>query len=160
MIQISYLLLEKGNVFTMKMDKKLVKKTKNYFVGHVLLQDISKVIRSKEEKIYHVTFKSGARTKIHYHQAGQTLIPTGGKGMLVMFSFKNTGSTVKIKKTESINLAKGDAVYIPAQKLHWHGAIGKNDFSHIAINAKLPGYIESKTIWYDSDFHTFAKKIK
>ena len=49
----------------MKMDKKLGKKTKNYFVGHVLLQDISKVIRSKEEKIYHVTFKNGARTKIH-----------------------------------------------------------------------------------------------
>lgn len=143
----------------MKMDKKLVKKTKNYFVGHVILQDISKVIRSKEEKIYHVIFKKGARTKIHYHQAGQTLIPTGGTGMLVIFSARNSGSAVRIKKTERINLVKGDAVYIPAHKLHWHGAIGTKNFSHIAINAKLPGYKESKTIWYDSDFKTFAKKI-
>ena len=114
---------------------------------------------SIEEKIYHVTFKNGARTKIHYHQAGQTLIPTAGKGVLVIYSTRQTGSSVKIKKTESINLAKGDAVYIPAHKLHWHGSLGKNNFSHIAINAKLPGYKEAKTIWYDSDFKTFAKKI-
>ena len=142
----------------MKIDEKLGEKTKNYFVGNVLFQDISKVIQSQEEKIYHVTFKRGARTKIHYHQGGQTLITTGGRGMLVIFSAKKTGSTVKIKKTESINLVKGDVVYIPAQKFHWHGAKGKNNFSHIAINAKLPGYKESKTIWYDSDFKTFAKK--
>lgn len=143
----------------MKMDKKLVIKTQNYFVGLVILQDISKVIKSKEEKIYHVTFKKGARTKIHYHQAGQILIPTGGKGVLVIYSARQAGSIVKIKKTESINLSKGDAVYIPAHKLHWHGSLGKNTFSHIAINAKLPGYKEAKTIWYESDFRTFAKKI-
>lgn len=123
------------------------------------MQDISKVIRSKEQKIYHVTFKRGARTKIHYHQAGQILIPTGGKGVLVMYSARQTGSAVKIKKTESINLAKGDAVYIPVHKLHWHGSLGKNNFSHIAINAKLPRYKDAKTIWYESDFKTFAKKI-
>lgn len=141
------------------MDKKLVEKIKNYFVGHVLLQDISKIIRSKEQKMYHVTFKKGARTKLHYHQAGQILIPTSGKGILVIYTSRQTGSNIKIRKTESINLAKGDAVYIPAQKMHWHGAVGKNDFSHIAINAKLSGYKEAKTIWYESDFKTFAKKI-
>lgn len=143
----------------MKIDKKLVEKTKNYFVGHVLLQDMTKIIRSKEHKMYHVTFKKGARTKLHYHQAGQTLIPTGGKGTLVIYASRQTGSNIKIKKIQSINLAKGDAVYIPAQKIHWHGAVGKNDFLHIAINAKLPRYKEAKTIWYDSDFMTFAKKI-
>lgn len=143
----------------MKTDKKLMEKTKKYFVGHVLLQDISKIIRSKEEKMYHVTFKKGARTKLHYHQAGQTLIPTGGKGTLVMYATRQIGSNIKIKKTERIDLVKGDAVYIPARKLHWHGAVGKNNFSHIAINAKLPGYKEAKTIWYESDFETFAKKI-
>lgn len=143
----------------MKTDKQLMKKTKKYFVGHVILQDISKIIRSKEEKIYHVTFKKGARTKLHYHQAGQTLIPTGGKGTLVMYAARQIGSNIKIKKTERIDLVKGDAVYILARKLHWHGAVGKNNFSHIAINAKLPGYKEAKTIWYESDFETFAKKI-
>ncbi len=146
-------------MFTIKVDKKLIKKSKNYFVGHVLLQDISKVIRSKEEKIYHVTFKTGARTKIHYHQAGQILIPTGGKGVLVIYAARQKGSITKIKKIESVNLAKGDAVYIPSHKFHWHGAMDKNTFSHIAINAKLPGYKDAKTIWYESDFKTFAKKI-
>jgi quercetin dioxygenase-like cupin family protein len=143
----------------MKTDIKLMKKTKKYFVGHILLQDISKIIRSKEQKMYHVTFKKGARTKLHHHKAGQTLIPTGGKGTLVMYAATQTGSNIRIKKTEQINLVKGDAIYIPAQKLHWHGAVGKNNFSHIAINAKLPGYQEAKTIWYESDFKTFAKKI-
>jgi quercetin dioxygenase-like cupin family protein len=144
----------------MKMDKKLVEKTKKYFEGCVMLRDISKVIQSKEQKIYHVTFKNGARTKLHYHQAGQTLIPTGGKGTLVIYGAKQTGSNVKIKKTERINLVKGDLVYIPARKFHWHGAIRKCDFSHIAINAKLSGYKEAKTIWFESDFETFAKKIE
>ena len=144
----------------MKLDKKLMEKTKKYFEGHVLLQDISKVIRSKEQKIYHVTFKKGARTKLHYHQAGQILIPTGGKGTLVICDTRQTGSNLKIKETERIVLVKGDAVYIPARKLHWHGSKGKNDFSHIAINAKLPRYKESKTIWFESDFKTFAKKIE
>jgi quercetin dioxygenase-like cupin family protein len=143
----------------MKSDLKLMQRTKNYFVGQVMIKDISKIIRSKEEKLYHVTFKKGARTKIHYHQAGQILIPTGGKGVLEIFSIKNNGSTIKIKKTQKLDLVQGDAVYISAHKLHWHGAKGKKDFSHIAINAKLPGYKESKTIWYDSDFKTFAKKI-
>lgn len=143
----------------MKSDKKLMKKTKKYFVGHVILQDISKIIRSREQKMYHVSFKKGARTKLHYHQAGQILIPTGGKGTLVLYSVKQVGSNIKIKKTEQISLVRGDAVYIPAQKLHWHGAVGKNNFSHIAINSKLPGYHEAKTIWYESDFETFAKKI-
>jgi len=147
-------------MFTIKVDKKLMKKSKNYFVGQALLQDISKVIRSKEEKIYHVTFKTGARTKIHYHQAGQTLIPTGGKGVLVIYSARQNGSITKIKKIERVILAKGDAVYIPSHKFHWHGAIGKNTFSHIAINAKLPDYKEAKTIWYESDFKTIARKIK
>lgn len=146
-------------MFTDKADKMLMKNSKNYFVGNVILQDISKIINPKEEKIYHVTFKTGARTKIHYHQAGQILIPTGGKGLLVIYSVKRNGSITKIKKIESVHLSKGDAVYIPSHKFHWHGAIGKNTFSHIAINAKLPGYKEAKTIWYDSDFRTFAKRI-
>lgn len=136
-------------------------KTRNYFVGKVMLQDISKIIGSKEQKMYHVTFKKGAKTKLHHHQAGQILIPTGGKGTLVVYKdSKKTRNELRIKKITMISLSKGDAVYIPAKKLHWHGAAGKKDFSHIAINAKLPGYKQAKTIWYESDFVTFARKIK
>lgn len=144
----------------MKADKKLVNKTRNYFIGKVVLQDISKVIGSKEQKMYHVTFKKGAKTKLHYHEAGQILIPTGGKGMLVVYKNARSGNKIRIKNMAKTSLSKGDSVYIPAKKLHWHGAIGKGDFSHIAINAKLPGYKQAKTIWYESDFTTSARKIK
>lgn len=152
--------LKKANIFTMNADARLMEKTKNYFIGNVVIQDISKVIRSKEQKMYHVTFKNGAKTKMHQHQAGQILVPTGGKGLLVIcdkIGQKNSG--LKIKKIEEIRLAKGDAVYIPANKLHWHGALGKNTFSHIAINAKLAGYKEAKTLWYESNFKDYAKKL-
>lgn len=144
---------------TIKVDQKLMKKSSHYFVGKVLLREISKVIKSKEEKIYHVTFKRGARTKVHYHLAGQTLIPTRGNGTLVIYDSKQKGSINKIEKIKTIHLAKGDAVYIPAHIFHWHGALGKKTFSHIAINAKLPGYKEAKTFWYDSDFKTYASRI-
>ena len=145
----------------MQMDKKLMERTKNYFVGKVILQDISKIIQSKEQKVYDVTFTKGAKTKLHHHQAGQILIPTGGKGMLVMYKkIRQNNTGIKIKKIQEIKLVKGDAVYIPAHQLHWHGAIGKHTFSHIAINAKLPRYREAKTVWYESDFETIAIKIK
>jgi len=159
LVHITWPLLEKTNVFTMKTNKKLMNKTKNYFIGKVVLQDVSKIIGSKEQKMYHVTFKKGAKTKLHYHEAGQILIPTGGKGTLVLY--KNTGlrNKLRIKKIAKTSLSKGDSVYIPAKKLHWHGAVGQRNFSHIAINAKLPGYKQAKTIWYESDFMTFARKI-
>lgn len=134
-------------------------KTKNYFVGKVILQDISKIIGSKEQKMYHATFTKGAKTKLHHHQAGQILIPTGGKGTLVVYKVRRkTRDELRIEKIARISLSKGDAVYIPAKKLHWHGAAGKKNFSHIAINAKLPKYKQAKTIWYESDFITFARK--
>ena len=145
----------------MEMDKKLMERTTNYFVGKVILQDISKIIQSKEQKMYNVTFTNCAKTKLHYHQAGQILIPTGGKGRLVMYKkIRQNNTGIKIKKIQEVKLVKGDAVYIPAHQLHWHGAVGKHNFSHIAINAKLPRYREAKTIWYESDFETIATKIK
>ena len=154
-------MLEKGNVFAIKDDKKLMERAKNYFIGQVMIQDISKIIQSKEEKLYYVTFIKGAKTKLHHHEAGQILIPTGGKGVLAIYKkIRQNHSGIKIKKIERISLAKGDAVYIPAGKLHWHGASSKKNLSHIAINAKLPGYKEAKTVWYESDFETFANKIK
>jgi quercetin dioxygenase-like cupin family protein len=154
-------LLKKVNMFTMKMDKKLMNKTRKYFIGHVVIQDISSVIGSKEQKMYHVTFKKGSKTKLHYHEAGQVLIPTGGKGLLVLYkNAKKSENELQIKKVAQTSLSKGDSVYIPAKILHWHGAVGMSTFSHIAINATLPGYKQAKTVWYESDFVSSARKIK
>jgi quercetin dioxygenase-like cupin family protein len=149
--------VQKENLFT-KTGIPSKKAKINYFTGKIAAKDISAKIKPSTEKIYHVTFKNGARTKLHFHDAGQTLIVTKGKGSLVMYKKIGTGmEKFKIKKLESINLNKGDCVYIPAKKLHTHGSIKKNEtFSHVAINSFPKKNSEPKTIWYESDFKTIV----
>ena len=147
--------MQKENLFT-KIGIPSKKAKINYFTGKIVAKDISAKIKPSTEKIYHVTFKNGARTKLHFHDAGQTLIVTKGKGSLVTYKKIGTGmKNFKIKKLESINLNKGDCVYIPAKKLHTHGSIKKNEeFSHVAVNSFPKKNSEPKTIWYESDFKT------
>ena len=114
----------------------------------------------KNEKIYHVTFKNGTKTKIHFHDGGQTLIVTKGAGNLSLYrKFGKNNSNFKIKKTKSVTLKIGDCVYVPAKKLHSHGSTNKKaDFSHIAINSFPKNNVEPKTIWYESDFKSYVTK--
>jgi len=141
--------------------KPKVKANPDYFTGPVLMQEFTSLVKSKEQKIFHVSFKNGARTKIHHHNGGQILIVTKGIGSLQWFSKSgNNKSKFKIKKTEKVNLMEGDIVYIPAKKLHTHGSIDKKRiFSHIAINANPSISITAKTTWYESDFKTKVTKI-
>jgi quercetin dioxygenase-like cupin family protein len=133
----------------------------DYFTGPVHMQELTSLVQSKEQKIFHVSFKNGARTKIHNHNGGQILIVTKGKGSLQWYSKSgNNKSKFKIKKTEKVNLLEGDIVYIPAKKLHTHGSIEKKRvFSHIAINANPSKSIPAKTTWYESDFKNRVTKI-
>ena len=138
-----------------------MKANPDYFTGPVLMQDLTSTVQSKEQKIFHVTFKNGARTKIHHHNGGQILIVTKGKGSLQKYSKSGKRkSKFQIKKTDKINLWEGDIVYIPAKKLHTHGSIDKKRvFSHIAINANPSINKYAKTTWYESDFKTKVTKI-
>ena len=143
----------KENLFT-KTGIPSKKAKTNYFTGKINAKDISAKIKPSTEKIYHVTFKGGARTKLHFHDAGQTLIVTKGKGSLVMYKKIGVGmKNFKIKKLESTTLNKGDCVHIPAKKLHTHGSVNtKEDFAHVAINSFPRKSSEPKTIWFESDF--------
>ncbi len=147
--------------YSIHVKSKQLKVNPDYFTGKVILKEISSIVKSKEQKIYHVSFKNGARTKIHNHSGGQILIVTNGRGSLQLFSKSgNNKSKFQIKKTDKTNLHKGDIVYIPAKKIHAHGSIDKNKvFSHIAINAKPSINKEVKTTWYESDFKTKVTKI-
>ena len=140
---------------------KEMKVNPDYFTGKAILQELSSIVKSQEQKIYHVTFQNGARTKLHAHTGGQILIATKGKGSLEMYLKSGNGkSKFSIKKTDKINLLQGDIVYIPAKKLHTHGSSDKKQvFSHIAINANPSINTEAKTIWYESDFKTNVTKI-
>jgi len=138
-----------------------VKSNPDYFTGPVLMQELTSLVNSKEQKIFHVSFKNGSRTKVHHHNGGQILIVTKGRGSLQWYSKSGKNkSKFQIKKTEKVNLLEGDIVYIPAKKLHTHGSIDKKQiFSHIAINSNPSITNYAKTIWYESDFKTKVTKI-
>ena len=155
-------MMKKDNISITHVDRNLILQKKKYFLGNVILHDISHIIKSLEQKIYFVTFQKGAKTKLHYHEAGQTLIVIEGNGILI--TYKKTNGTLKtglkIKKFSKISLKKGDVVYIPKYTLHLHGSVDENKkFSHIAINSHTSSGLEAKTMWFDSDLKNFAKNI-
>ena len=149
--------MEKGNIDTAP-SKKI---KKDYFTGPVILQDISGITKSTEHDLYHVNFTSEAKTKLHSHTGGQTLIVTRGVGTLVYYKKIGKGLTkFKIDETKRINLSRGDVVYIPPKILHTHGACRKlprpkgTVFSHIAINFYPKKNEKPKTEWYESDLRS------
>ena len=74
--------MKKRNIFS---KGKQVKVNPNYFTGKTNLWEISNIVNSKEQKIYHVIFKNGSKTKLHQHTGGQLLITTKGLGSLTMY---------------------------------------------------------------------------
>jgi len=131
----------------------------DYFTGPVKLHEISGITRPKEHDMYHVIFKKSARTTLHFHTGGQSLIVTKGNGSLVYYKKTSTGTTkFKITKTKIINLSYGDVVYIPPKTLHTHGSVKNNSiFSHIAINFYSKNNKKSQTVWYESDLRSNVK---
>lgn len=153
--------MKKINTSKLGPDTSLVKSKKRYFVGDAWLSDISAKLQIKGEKAYLANFNNGARTKVHYHQGGQILVVTKGTGMLVIYKKANIeNATVKITKLSQSSLGPGDVVFIPKNTLHWHGAIKGTHLSHIALNIFTEKGKEAQTIWYESDFESYATKIK
>jgi len=152
--------MKKDNINEIKPDRLLLAQKRDYFLGNVLLHDISKKIEAKDQKVYFVEFKNGARTKLHYHEGGQALFVTGGKGILELYTKYSSGcGKVKIRLNSKSELEAGDMVYIPKYRLHWHGALKKSNFSHIAFNSFTKKGKEARTIWYESDFTSHGTKI-
>jgi quercetin dioxygenase-like cupin family protein len=105
----------------------------SYFRGNVILQQVLGDDNSNEIEIYHVYFKNGATTTVHYHETDQVLIATKGRGIVGIIN-SNSIADFDIEDVETVPLIKeGDVVQIPAFKMHFHGAASKEEFSHIAI---------------------------
>lgn len=116
----------KENIFFSK--KKEV--DKNYFRGEVFMTEVLNKDNSIDHEMYHVLFKNGALTTLHYHESEQILIGTKGLGIVCLFEdnvIENISGTAK-----TINLEEGDVVSIPPFKWHFHGSL-KDDFAHIAL---------------------------
>src|SRR5262249_15927554 len=70
-----------------------------------------------------VNFSVGARNKMHIHRRDEVLFVTSGKGIIATEAHQEV-------------IGVGDAVHIPAEEKHWHGATPDSAFSHIALTAK------------------------
>lgn len=84
--------------------------------------------------IANVTFDAGARTNWHKHSGGQILLVTAGEGR-----YQERNKEIQILKA-------GDAVKIPPEVEHWHGAAPDSQFAHISIEPNLP---DNKTTWLE-----------
>ena len=85
-----------------------------------------------------VTFEPGCRNNWHIHHGGsQVLIAVGGRGYY------------QIEGQEPKELKAGEAVCIPADTKHWHGAAPGEFFSHLAfmVPAGDPGAMSIE--WLD-----------
>jgi quercetin dioxygenase-like cupin family protein len=125
--------MQKENIHKAK-EKKL---NENYFTGNVVIREILGEDNSAEQEMYHVTFQNGALTTLHFHESDQILIATNGKGVVGLIQGTSV-TKFEIDDNDTIFLDKeGDTVCIPANKLHFHGAINGDTFSHIAIMKKF-----------------------
>ncbi len=109
-----------------------------YFDGQVSIKEVFDEKNSQDQELYFVEFSNGALTTIHFHETEQILIPYYGKGIIGKLK-KNDVLNFEIEDIELNVLNEGDIVAIPSDVLHFHGALPKQNFTHIAFR-KLVDY--------------------
>jgi quercetin dioxygenase-like cupin family protein len=145
----------------------------NKFIGNFEIRRIFNESDSKEQEMYHVTFKDGAMTKIHTHESEQILIATTtttnssdslsdmGRGFVVLIEKDGNTAVAGDDDNPQFSISKtifldkiGDTVCIPPNVLHCHGSTREGlDFSHIAIRrSTLDNKQQAKSLWeYDTE---------
>ena len=91
------------------------------FTGTAWLNYLAEADTVHNVNIGSVMFEPGARTNWHYHEGGQILLVSDGKGL-----YQEKGKPVEI-------IEKGDVVKCPPNVAHWHGATPTESMTHIAI---------------------------
>jgi quercetin dioxygenase-like cupin family protein len=99
------------------------------FIGEVMRQSLVTEDDAQLLRVTSVTFKSGARNKLHHHAADQVLVVTGGLGIVATDG-------------EEHPIEAGDVVLIPAGEHHWHGARPGEDMTHLSILTPGPMTID------------------
>ncbi|MDQ3837871.1 MAG: hypothetical protein M3297_01225 [Thermoproteota archaeon] len=121
-------IVQKYNLRTAK-EKRI---NSNYFTGNVTIREVLGEDNSLEQEMYHVTFHAGALTTLHYHESDQILIATEGRGIVGLINGDNI-LRPKLDLNNIMLLSEQDTVCVPANIIHFHGALDREDFSHIAI---------------------------
>ena len=107
------------------------KVTSENFIGTVWLNYLTQTDTVHNVNIGSVMFEPGARTNWHYHEGGQILLVTEGKGL-----YQEKGKPIEI-------IQKGDVIKCPPNIEHWHGATPTDAMTHIAIgtNTNIGGAV-------------------
>lgn len=98
-----------------------------YFSGNVKVTPLVNAPEPARTSSAKVAFEAGARTAWHAHPLGQTLIVLSGVG-----SIQSEGQPIQ-------EIREGDAVWIPPNIKHWHGASPDSAMTHIAIQEAQNG---------------------
>jgi quercetin dioxygenase-like cupin family protein len=116
--------------------------TNDNFTGAAYLQTLIGADSLNPSAVACVTFEPGARSKWHWHPAGQILVVIDGVGY-----YQEQGQPKKI-------LRKGQAIKCPPGVPHWHGAGPDTAFVQLAITNGHKG----PTVWLgavtDSVYHS------
>lgn len=95
--------------------------------------------------VSNVTFEPACRNNWHIHRDGfQVLLVTSGEGW-----YQEAGQQARF-------LQAGDTVVTHDGVKHWHGATADSWFSHVAITAGTPEWLEavSDTVFKDAEHTT------
>lgn len=109
----------------------------DFFVGQSYL---SMLVNEPDvnANVGNVTFEPGCRNNWHIHHDGyQILLVTGGEGW-----YQEVGEAAQ-------HLVPGDVIVTKDGIKHWHGATKDSWFSHIAITAGTPEWLEAVS---DTDY--------
>lgn len=102
-----------------------------YFVGQSYLKGLVAADPNVNVGVGNVTFEPGCRNNWHIHRDGfQILLVTGGEGW-----YQEEGMAAQ-------RLKAGDVIVTHDGVKHWHGATRESWFSHIAITAGKPEWLE------------------
>lgn len=112
------------------------------FIGTVWLNYLVPTDSIHNVNIGSVTFEPGARTNWHYHQGGQILLVTAGKGL-----YQEKGKPIEIIET-------GAVMKCPPDIAHWHGATPTDAMTHVAIgtNTGIGGAVWLEPVT-DEEYH-------
>lgn len=103
--------------------------TADIFVG---LAETQSVVgdEARDLRLTEVTFRAGARNRLHSHTTDQILIITAGLGIVAT-------------ENEEREVIPGDIALIPAGERHWHGARPGQDLTHWAITGAGKTFVAS-----------------
>lgn len=105
----------------------------DYFVGQSYLKTLV-ADPAVSVGVGNVTFEPGCRNHWHIHHDGyQILLVTGGEGW-----YQEEGK-------KAVFLTAGDVIVTYDGIKHWHGAAKDSWFSHLAITAGTPEWLEPVT---------------